>query len=178
MCGSGLPAAAGGNHPRMANLLGIYLNDHLAASVAGIELAKRCRSSNRTGRLGEYLDTFIPEIQEDHRLLREVIDRVGGRKDTVKVAAAWIAERAFRLKLNGRLLSYSPLSRLEELEGLVAGVEARGALWRSLEAAAGAEESLAERLRGFDLQRLAGRAAAQQDRLEGFRLEAARTAFA
>jgi hypothetical protein len=162
----------------MANLLAIYLNDHLAASVAGMELAKRCRSNNRTGRLGDYLGTFIAELEEDHRLLREVIDRVGGRKDAVKLAAAWVAERLFRLKLNGHLLSYSPLSRLEELEGLVAGVEARGALWRALQAATAADGALAARLEGFDLERLALRAGGQQDRLEGFRLEAARAAFA
>ena len=39
------------------------------------------------------------------------------------MVAGWVAEKAGRLKLNGSLLTYSPLSRLVELEGLSLGVE-------------------------------------------------------
>ena len=46
---------------------------------------------------------------------------------TYKVYAGWIGERAGRLKLNGHLLSRSPLSSLEELELLRLAVEGKAA---------------------------------------------------
>ena len=49
-----------------------------------------------------------------------------------KVGAGWIGEKAGRLKLNGRLLTRSPVSDLEELELLRLGVEGKAAGWRTL----------------------------------------------
>jgi hypothetical protein len=46
--------------------------------------------------------------------------RFGG--DKVKNIAAWGIEKVGRLKLNGQLTGYSPLSRVVELEGLLAGI--------------------------------------------------------
>ena len=40
----------------------------------------------------------------------------------LKIGLARAAERASRLKLNGRVLGYSPLSRVIELETLGAGI--------------------------------------------------------
>jgi hypothetical protein len=160
----------------MANLMAIYLNDHLGASVAGIELAKRCRSNNRTGALADYLDTFIGEIEEDHLILQELIDRIGARKDPLKLAAGLVAERLGRLKPNGTLLGYSDLSRFEELEGLAVGAEAQGAMWRALAAVAAGGDGDG-RLEGFDLDRLARRAARQHEELEAFRVEAGKEAL-
>ena len=53
-------------------------------------------------------------------------------RDRVKVAGGWTAEKVGRLKLNGRFAGYSPLSRVLELEGLIAGVNGKLALWHSL----------------------------------------------
>ena len=44
------------------------------------------------------------------------------------VAGEWLA----RLKLNGRLRGYSPVSRLEEFEMLTAGIVTKASLWRTL----------------------------------------------
>ena len=49
-----------------------------------------------------------------------------------KVGAAWIGEKAGRLKFDGRLLARSPLSDLEELGLLRLGVEGKAAGWRTL----------------------------------------------
>jgi len=78
-----------------------------------------------------------------------------------------------RLKLNGRLVGYSPLSRLEELEFLSLGVEGKLLLWRCLESVSSAEQRLA----GFDFATLVKRAEVQREELERFRLEAAVDAF-
>jgi hypothetical protein len=65
----------------------------------------------------------------------------------VKVLLGWGAEKAGRLKLNGELLGYSPLSRLEELEALSLGVEGKLALWTALRRTHGDDP----RLRGAEL---------------------------
>jgi hypothetical protein len=82
---------------------------------------------------------------------------------------AWSAEKVGRLKLNGQLTGYSPLSRLEELEILSLGVEGKLAMWRALDRA-GVPEA--------DLEILIKRAQSQRRRLERQRLDAATEALA
>jgi hypothetical protein len=155
-------------------LLEIYLNDHLAGSSAGIEVGERALAENRGGRLGEYLSTFIREAREDRAALEQIMDRLELGRSPWKQAAAWVAEKALRAKLNGRIFDYSPLSRLEELEGLCLGVEGKLSLWRTL-----LERSQVDpRLNTEDLERLIQRAASQKTQLDEHRLEAAAQAFA
>ena len=89
--------------------------------------------------------------------------------DHLKTALAWGAERAGRLKFNGQLLGYSPLSRLEEIEALSLGVEGKLALWRALRSTQGSDPRLAE----VDLDELIDRARSQRRRLERLRTRAA-----
>ena len=65
-----------------------------------------------------------------------------------KVGAAWIGEKAGRLKFNGRLLARSPLSDLEELEMLRLGVEGKAAGWRTLRTLAGYRRAARRRAPG------------------------------
>ena len=84
-----------------------------------------------------------------------------------------MAKQAGRLKLNGQITGYSPLSRVIELEGLTIGIAGKRSLWRNLRDAA----DVADRLDGIDLDRLLSRAESQLERLEDQRVEAARRAF-
>src|ERR1700685_4093213 len=86
-----------------------------------------------------------------------------------KVGVAWAAEKAGRLKLNGRLRSRSPLSNLEELEMLRLGVEGKAAGWRTLRVLAGFDP----RLDAVRLEGLMSRARDQADLLEELRVRAA-----
>ena len=61
----------------MSDLLAIYLNDHLAGSTVGVELARRARGSNDGTELGEFLATLAAEIEEDRDTLGEVMGSVG-----------------------------------------------------------------------------------------------------
>jgi hypothetical protein len=155
-------------------LLHIYLNDHLAGSTVGVELARRTLSENRGNEYGAFLEPLLGELQEDRASLEDVMARLAVPRSTVKVAAGWTLEKLGRLKLNGRITSYSPLSRLVELEGLAVGIEAKRALWLALAAACGEDH----RLEGVDLAGLAQRAKSQRERLEPHRLEAAKGALA
>ena len=154
-------------------LLGIYLNDHLAGATGGLELARRLASRNRGTEYAEDLERIATEIEEDRGTLQDLLRRCGVAENPVKVRAAWAAERVGRLKLNGRLVGYSPLSRLEELEALRLGVEGKLALWRSLKETRGADR----RFEGVDLGALINRAERQRDQLESMRLRAATGAF-
>lgn len=154
-------------------LLGIYLNDHLAGATAGLELAKRCAGRNRGSEFGAKLEEIAREIEQDRASLRMAMKQFGVAENLAKASLAWITERAGRLKLNGHLLTYSPLSRVEELEALRLGVEGKLALWRTLKETRGADP----RLEGLDLDELARRAERQTGELEAMRLKAARGAF-
>ena len=151
--------------------LAIYLNDHHAASVAAVQLARRAAQSNRGTHYGDQLAVLAAEIEEDRQALRLIMQRLGIRVDPAKAAVAWSAEKIGRLKLNGRLTGYSTLSRLEELEVLSLGVEGKLAMWQTLRHAA--ERGIPE----AELEPLIKRARSQRRRLERQRLDAAGEAF-
>ncbi len=113
--------------------LRIYLTDHLALLVGESELAARCRRSNSRTTLGEFLLRLDMELKAQHSIVSGVLRRVGGSASRTKETAAWLAEKAGRLKLNGTLLTYSDLSRVVELEALAAGSQMRVHLWETLE---------------------------------------------
>jgi hypothetical protein len=148
--------------------LAIYLNDHLAGATLGVELARRLRSSNQgDGEFGEPLAQLCAEIEEDQRTLVRLMEQQGVGRDPVRPILAKVAERLGRLKLNGRLRGYSPLSRVLELEVLSGLVGGKLQLWNAL------EQSFGESLDGFDFHDLAARADSQGQRLEDLHLAAA-----
>ncbi len=153
--------------------LSTYLNDHLGGSSGGIELARRLLKANEQTEYARPLRRTAREIEEDIASLRDVMARMGVEEDRVKQAGAWAAEKAGRLKLNGQLLGYSPLSRLVELEGLMLGVTGKLALWVVL------NEHFAEdpRLAGVDFPQLIARARDQRIRLERLRRQVAADAL-
>jgi hypothetical protein len=154
-------------------LLGIYLNDHLAGATAGLELAKRSARSNREGELGEFLATLAGEIDEDRESLRAIMKRLEYGEDIPKKLTGWTAEKLGRLKPNGQLTGYSPLSRVVELEGLALGITGKLGLWKALHALASEEP----RLDAAELDRLRERAESQRDGVERHRVRAAADAF-
>jgi hypothetical protein len=155
-------------------LLRIYLQDHLAGSTGGLELARRMRGSNEGTAYGEPLARIADDIEADRRSLEAVMDELGFGADRAKNLAFWAAEKAGRLKPNGQLTGYSPLSRMVELEGLITGVGGKRSLWLTLAELAESEPELdAERI-----QRLVERAERQLETLHELRARAGREAFA
>lgn len=156
----------------MADLLAIYLRDHHAGATAGIQVAKRSRGENEGSELGAFLDRFVTELEQDRHELERMMAELGVRPSRGKDAAAFVTAKAGRLKLNGRLREYSPLSRVVELEGLVMGVTGKLALWRTLEACGRLDESWRA-----TLERLRERGESQRAELERHRAAAAAIAF-
>jgi hypothetical protein len=154
-------------------LLGIYLNDHLAGATGGIELARRTAGAHRGTEAGTTLTRLAKEIEEDRNALLAIMADLEVPVRQYKVAAAWAAEKAGRLKLNGRLFDRSPLSSLVELETLRLGVEGKACLWRTLLLVAKYEP----RLDAPRLDVLLERATSQLERVEAMRMDASAEVF-
>jgi hypothetical protein len=155
------------------DLLAIYLNDHLTGATVGLDLAHRAQGSNAGTPLGDFLAGLAVEIEQDKRDLERIMERLDVGKDRVKLGAGWAAEKAGRLKLNGRITGYSPLSRLIEVEGLLLGVAGKRVGWLALLELAPTEPRLDE----AELQRLVSRADTQLRGLNERHAEAARQAL-
>jgi hypothetical protein len=117
-------------------------------------------SNSEESELGVPLAELCKEIEADRETLARLMDELGIRRSMVKQAAAWMAEKLGRLKLNGQLTGYSPLSRLVEIELLVLGITGKMQMWRALERTLGSSQN------GFDFGRLGERAIRQRDRAE------------
>jgi hypothetical protein len=168
-------AGSGASAPARINrkLLSIYLNDHLAGSTLGVELARRTAGANQGTEFGPEMERLATEIEEDREALKDILQTLGIRADPLKVPLGWTAEKIGRLKLNGQVTGYSPLSRLVEVEGLTTGVTGKLSLWRCLRDVATVDGRLDDkRLAG-----LASRAEAQLETLDGLRRRAATLAF-
>jgi hypothetical protein len=156
-------------HTRLAT----YLNDHLGGAATGRELARRTLSRNKGNEYGVALEAVAREIDEDAESLLELMRRLDVKPDRVKETMGRAAERVGRLKLNGQLLGYSPLSRLVELEALVLGISGKLAMWQALWLVLGNDP----RLEGFDFEQLTKRAREQRRTVEALRREAAAEAL-
>ena len=149
--------------------LSAYLNDHLAGSVGAIEMVERAIGENAGNLLARRLQKELEEIRKDQDIVRDLIQRIGSAESRLKKAGAWLVEKAGRVKLSGTD-EPTELSRMETLEALVIGIHGRRALWRALRVVADKHPVL----RDLDLDSLERQAAEQHDRVEEWRLEAAR----
>ena len=150
--------------------LGIYMNDQLALGIGWRELARRAQRSNDGTDLGDALARVAQGIAEDIETFATIMRRLGISKNPVKTTGAIAGERLGRLKLNGRLRGYSPLSRFVELDFLVMGIDRKTQLWSNLRDLAG----VGARLPDVDFDELIARAERQRAELEPFRAEAGR----
>src|SRR4051812_5303834 len=126
--------------------LTIYLNDHLAGSVAALELLDRLCVLQR-GTAGEKLFQMLrAEVQEDQQVLQQILDGVGGKESRVRKAAAWLTEKVGEAKLKLDDPGNGELRMLEALESLSLGIQGKLALWQALD---GLSDQLPQ-IRNFD----------------------------
>lgn len=144
--------------------LRIYLNDHLAGSTGGLELARRAGgNSTDPGRTAMW-ESVRDEIETDREVLKQMLERLDFRSNPVKALLSWAGEKAGRLKPNGQITGPSELGQFVELEMMLIGVTGKLSLWRCL--------ALVDdpRLRDFEIDELIVRAESQRDRLDEHRL--------
>ncbi len=155
--------------------LSAYLNDHLAGSKAGIDLAESCRADNEGTPLGDVMARLVTEIEEDRATLEDLMSRLGVEHGRVKQAGAWVMEKLGRVRFAEHITGSEATSRLMQLEALSLGIEGKRLLWKALQELAQAGSL---RFVGPDLAALIARAESQRARIEPFRLEAARDGLA
>jgi hypothetical protein len=147
-----------------------YLNDHLAGSVAAIELLEKVIEHHSEDRFGKIFSDWRNDIQADQETLRNLIRKLGAEESAIRKAGAWMAEKFSRIKI-GDLDDSAGL--LQALEALALGITGKRLLWRSL----GAVTSNFAPLQGTDFGKLEKRAQDQFEQVETLRLEMAREAF-
>jgi hypothetical protein len=154
--------------------LATYLNDHLAGSVAVLELLEHFEKEFAGTSEGRFLAEIRADITTDRRDLEGLMARLEVPQSGPRKAAAWLAEKFNRVKLGMDDTAGGPLRLLEVLEAVAVGLHGQCGMWAALEAAS--EDAPA--LRGTDYRALEKRAQEQRSRVEVERLKAARAALA
>ena len=151
------------------DLLGVYCNDHLAAATGGIELVSRMLGQHRGTSLEPRLEQLLDELREERGVLASSMAALGLPIRQYKQVASWVGEKLSRAKLNGHLLSRSPLSELIEFEFITAAVLGKRAGFETLRAVAEVDP----RLDAGALERMVAQADKQHDWLADVRREVA-----
>ena len=109
-----------------------YLNDHLAGSVAALELLEHLIERHADMPWAGSLTELRGEIEQDQTSLRDLLQRLGEAESATKKTLGWLSEK---LGVARRTLSpgYEPeLAMLEDLEALALGIQGKLGLWRAL----------------------------------------------
>jgi hypothetical protein len=153
--------------------LRIYLDDHLAFEAGGLGLVGRLRRTSPDGPFAEMLDRLLEDGREAQAVIRGAMAALGLRPSAAKPTIGRIGQKLGSLKLNGHLVTPSPLSRVSELEFLHLLLEHRRSLSATLVAVARKDP----RLTGMDAVHLDVAARDRQEDLRPFREAAGRVAF-
>jgi hypothetical protein len=153
--------------------LAVYLNDHLAGSVAAIELLDHLIIEQSGQRLEKFLVDLRDDIGRDQEVLRDLIQKLDLGESAVRKAGAWIAEKLGEAKVLLAGNEIGDLGLLQALEVLALGICGKELLWRALQTV----EGNLSQLQGIDLERLERRAHEQFERVDNERLHLAREAF-
>jgi hypothetical protein len=150
-----------------------YLNDHLAGSVAALELLDRMIVACQGKSLEGFIRQLREDIHDDQEKLEELIEKLGASEGGVRKAGAWIAEKLSRPKIDLGEGSKEEIGVFLALEVLLLGITGKRSLWRALQAASRTVPALAR----LDYSGLEKRAIEQCEQVEARRLEIARQVF-
>ena len=151
--------------------LAAYLNDHLAGSVAAIELLDYLIKEQAGQRLEKFLVDLRDDVSADQQVLRDLIHKLGLEESVARKAGAWLMEKLGQAKI--AVAGDERLGLLQALEALALGITGKKLLWSALRTV----EAGRPQLQGLDLAALEGRAQEQFDRVEKERLHLAREVF-
>ena len=148
--------------------LGPYLNDHLAGSVAALEVIEHWQEHHKDEPLGNFFHRLEADVRADQETLREVMQSLGINESSIRQTGAWAAEKLARARF--KIAGDQP-GLVLALEGLIMGIFGKRMMWRSLAAA-----NLPSASR-WDFEALQRRAEQQIEHTELERARAARRAF-
>ena len=137
-----------------------YLEDHKAGAGLAIELLKAMEARHDTESLRQFARSILSDIEEDEETLRNFSKEIGTGSNVLKEAAAWVGEKASRVKLGPG--SSGDFETFEALEFLSIGIRGKLSLWRALQVVAVSDA----RLRSLDYRSLIDRAETQYAKME------------
>lgn len=153
-------------------LLTIYLTNHLTAATGVVQRLGEMESSYRDLSIHDDIAHLARAIAGETERLRELVRELGLSPRRHHQALAKAGELVGRLKLNGRIVSRSPLTPLLEMELLRTGVTGKMSLWQVLQG-----HSAELGLDRAELEHLEQQAAEQLDVIQRCRDIVAGTAF-
>jgi len=113
-------------------VFGLYLSDHLTGATAGLERLERMAGAMADEPFHAELTELVEQVRAERELYADLLEMLQVPRRPYRQAAAWVAERAGRLKLNGRLFAESPMTPLLEAELMRAAVIAKMGGWSTL----------------------------------------------
>lgn len=153
--------------------LATYLNDHLAGSVAALELLDHLITTTAGTAHEPFFRNLRIEIAADQDVLRKLLEMLSAPESTVRKIGAWVMEKAAQAKLSIDGPPEAAMGRLEALEGLLMGITGKRALWLALAASVGSVKDIGS----VDFAALTRRAEQQLLAVETERIKAACEAF-
>ncbi len=91
-------------------LLGHYLNDHLAGAVAGCDLAEQIEAGQAGTPLGESMSELVADIKADRITLETLMEQLGVDKSRLKQTGGWLAEKLTRVRFSDTVTGGEALS--------------------------------------------------------------------
>src|SRR5438270_13265264 len=110
-----------------------YLNDHLAGSVAALELLDRLVKACEGKALERFFRDLRSDIQEDQNQLKELIAKLEVDESAIRKASGWFAEKLSRPTID--LSGDSEIGLFLALETLVLGITGTRSILCALHAA-------------------------------------------
>ena len=120
----------------MSKNLITYLNDHLAGSVAALELLDHLIEIYQGKPLERFYKGLRSEIDADQGELQDLIEGLGEKESLVRKAGLWVAEKLSRAKIRLSDSEENRMSLFHALEGLVVCITGKRSLWTAQAAAA------------------------------------------
>jgi hypothetical protein len=114
------------------NELNLYLNEHLAGSVAALELIDHILTVYPAD---PFFATLRRDVAEDQAILQHLVESLGFREHAMLQFGAWIAEKLIRIKVQLHDSQAGHMDLFYALEVLTLGITGKKLLWRALAAA-------------------------------------------
>lgn len=113
-------------------LLNLYLTDHLTGAAGGVDRIERmARVYVDTDKFAD-IERLAREIRADQQYLSAIVDKLGFAQKPHRQAAAWLGEKAARLKSNGRFTERSPMKMVLHTELMRSAVAGKLGGWETL----------------------------------------------
>lgn len=136
-----------------------------------ISLLKKMKAGSDDESLSQLAANILAGVEEDEETLQNLAKRIGTGSNMIKEAAAWVGEKARRIKLGAGMSD--DFGTFEALEFLALGIQGKLHLWYALEVVAVTDA----RLRYLDFKTLIARADEQYLKVEDRRLALAAIAL-